>query len=235
MKRTVVLLFLFLSGFAAAKEIAASALIDKIVKDPGAWTQMCMMSPPIPATDMPVGGYVRLWTSTKIGDANFKLLRAERREVLQELSKRLKASEELAVKCTRVEIARAQGKKVDWPDADNRLEAYMMMLQDLNGVEALGALLQLEESVNKLALYDVLAKNPDPKWLTHPVHVQLLSTVTAILKNEGYKGLSALKAPVVYDQAHRDLIVKLGREFLKSTKPAAFKGAKAMQPVPHAR
>lgn len=231
----IVLALLLLSSWCLANGGEGAKLLDRIVKDPGSWTQMCMMSPPVPASEIPVGGYVRLWTSTKISDANFKLLRAHRSEVLDELSRRLPGCKELAIKCTQTEIGRAQGKKLVWPDEDNKLEAYMMVLQDLNGIEALPTLLRLEVPVNKLALYDVLAKRPDPKWLTYPVHVQILSTITAILKNEGVKGAEQLGEHTVYDKAHRDQIVKMATDYLKSTKPSAYKGAKGMEPVPHPR
>lgn len=78
----------------------------------------------------------------------------------------------------------------------------------LNGVEALPALLRFERqfTVKKLrADLDVRGS----------AHIQVLSVVTAILKNERISGLDRLKP--VYNQQQLDAIVSLANSFLEST------------------
>ncbi len=104
-------------------------------------------------------------------------------------------------------------------------QAYWMILLDLNGVEALPALLRFERqfSVKKLGS-DLDVRDS--------AHIQVLSVSTAILKNERVSGLDRLKS--VYNQQQRDAIVSLANSFLELTPATNFRAAAAMstKPVP---
>ena len=189
-------------------------LLDEVLAKPGYWTQMCdarvMLSPraaantpteqlPTYAPPLPLFGYER-WSESKISPENFLRLRQQRRQVIGEIATRLET-----------------GKIAD--------QAYWMVLLDLNGVEALPALLRFERQFTVRKLRSDLD-------VRDSAHIQVLSVISAILKNERVSGLDRLKP--VYDQQQRDAIVSLASSFLDSTPATNFRAAAAMstKPVP---
>lgn len=204
MRRTILWALLIVSAWAEP----GSKILDDVLAKPGYWTQMCsarvMLAPreaagnfPTHVPSLPLFGYER-WTESKISADNFRRLRHQRSEVIAEIVSRL------AVKAR---------------------QEYWMILLDLNGIEALPALLRFEKQfkVHKLrADLDV----------RDSAHIQVLSVITALLKNEGVKGLEVLRP--VYDQEQRDSIVAMSESFLKSTPPRHYRAAAGMtaQPLP---
>jgi hypothetical protein len=102
------------------------------------------------------------------------------------------------------------------------LETYLAIIQDLNGVENLPALLSLEKALNGVALYDIPNQG---RAFEHP---QVLSVITLILSNEEAPDLGSLHVPGVYERAYRDQIIQLARHFLEVTPPDRFRGAAGM-------
>jgi hypothetical protein len=194
-------------------------LLDEVVKNPGYWSQMCMLPRSRPLSELPLYGYSRSWSETRISPDNFRRLRAERGQVLREIERRLQ------------NLARHPGA-----DESDPLDSYLVVLLDLNGVEALPGLLELERALDVRAAYRV---HPDlldsKKVLRLPRHVQVLSTITAILTNEAAPGLDSLGKESRYDQAHRDQIVHLAEAFLRQVPPGRFRGKAAMSPKPEFR
>lgn len=190
------------------------SLLDEVLAKPGYWTQMCdtrvIMSPrtvtgmppvqvPTHVPPLPLFGYER-WSETKFSPENFLRLRKQRSQVIREISSRLEA-----------------GKPAD--------QAYWMILLDLNGIEALRALLRFEKQFKVKRLQVGLD-------VRDCAHIQVLSVITALLKNERVAGLSRLEP--IYNQQQRDAIVELANSFLKSTPPQNFRAAAGMksEPVP---
>ena len=186
-------------------------LLDEVLARPGFWMQSCsarvLPSPrtidgkarKIPTYVPPLAlfGYDR-WSESKISADNFLRLRARRTEIIQEIARRLQAG------------------------ASPRQE-YWMILLDLNGIEALPALLGFEKQFKVMELSEGLD-------VRDSAHIQVLSVITALLKNEGQAGLEKIQP--VYTQQQRDLIVQLANEFLNSTRLENYRGAAAMSPKP---
>ena len=216
-----------------AKEQTVGALLNEVIAEPGSWVQMCSIVRPNSPEKLPIGGFFRNWTEVKISEQNFLRLRARRTEVVSEIGKRLIAITPGTVKQARKEAEVFSGKKYELK-VSNNLELYLVMLQDLNGVEALEELLALEAEVNKVGCYDSI-KSSGSGVIWYPSHVQILSTITALLNNEQPHLLDKLPEPATYDKATRDTIARLARQFLKTTKPADYRGPKGMSPAPVAR
>lgn len=195
-------------------------LLDEVLKNPGYWRQMCMLPPSRPLSDLPINGYLRSWSETRISPDNFKRLRAQRAQVLAEIERRL------------LSLAKHPGNDSD----SSPLDSYLMVLLDLNGVEALPSLLKLEKALDAQAAYrihpELLDSQKAPRLSRH---VQLLSTITALLTNEAAPGLERLGKEGRYDQEHRDQIVHVAEAFLRQVPLARFRGKAAMSAEPEFR
>lgn len=181
---------------------------------------MCMLPPSRPLSDLPINGYLRSWSETRISPDNFKRLRAQRAQVLAEIERRL------------LSLAKHPGNDSD----SSPLDSYLMVLLDLNGVEALPSLLKLEKALDAQAAYrihpELLDSQKAPRLSRH---VQLLSTITALLTNEAAPGLERLGKEGRYDQEHRDQIVHVAEAFLRQVPLARFRGKAAMSAEPEFR
>jgi hypothetical protein len=189
----------------------AGQLLDEVLAKPGFWTQVCdarvLPSPrtiagkprkiPTYVPPLPLFGYQR-WGESKISAANFLRLRARRSEIIREIARRLQAG-------------------VEPP------QEFWMILLDLNGIEALPALLKFEKQFTVVEL-------PQGLDVRDSAHIQVLSVISGLLKNEGMAGLELLEP--VYTQAQRDAIVGLASKFLNSTPLESYRAAAAMSPRP---
>lgn len=237
----ITLLALLLTGLALA-EPTPKELLEAVLKDPGGYSQMCAMPEPKPRTELPLFGYQRDWRDSWITVENFKKLRAQRAGVVKAVARRLENALPGAVKKAQSEAARLKAGKGQ-TSTDPNLELEYMILLDLNGVEALPALLHLERKLDEAAIYrlpaDKLAAPDNPPEFYGPGgyldHVQVLSVISAILRNEQAAGVDSLKGPARYDQKHRDRIVSLANQFLKHTKPQNYRAGKAMAKEPVTR
>lgn len=210
-------LLLLLAVLGAAFATTPAELIDNIVKNPGYFSQNCRGPAQFPADELPLFGYRRSWSDVKISPENFLKLRAQRRDVLREIAVQLDA---MNVERSRSDFSRG--------------EMLLMMIQDLNGVEALAALVRLEKAFDKVAWYRTGGPAPAGTRSAYPAHVQVLSTISAILKNENAAGgLGKVKAR--YDQSSRDQIVGLADKFLDGVDPSAWRRGAAMSEKPDYR
>ena len=117
----------------------------------------------------------------------------------------------------------------------NRGEVLMMIELDLNGVEALSALLRLEKEFDKVAYYRIKSPRvPGPQSML-PAHVQVLSVITALLQNERAAGLAQLGKTATYDRPTRDLIVRLAKNFVDQVDPQDYRRGQGMAAVPTTR
>lgn len=192
-------------------------MIDAICKNPGIFDQSCR---PITKSykTLPLYGYRRFWADEHISKENFQKLRDQRLAVVREV----------AVEIDQINVAKSQ---TDF----YRGEVLMMVVLDLNGVETLSALLRLEKEMNKVAYYNTPKLKPAPEESMLPAHVQVLSTITAILQNEGAAGVEQLGKSAVYDQAHRDTIVRLAQKFVDDTDPQNYRRGAGMTAEPGIR
>lgn len=173
--------------------------MEEVLAKPGIFSQMCMLVPAKSKAELPLFGFGRDWAQTRISVENFRRLRGERAAVVIETAKALDS---------------ARGE---------RLELCLMVLLDLNGVEALPVLLRLEDRLGGVP----------PTSGEHAPRVQVLSVITALLKNEQAPGLERLGQKGHNDEATRDLIVELAQNYVKSG--VARRGAKAMTAEPVVR
>ena len=194
----------------------AKELIEKVTKIPGYDNQNCRgPGPKRPRDRLPLFGYNRPWADEIISPENFQKLRAQRKQVLQELAIQLDA-------------INVQKSAKDF----NKGQSIMKIKRDLNGVEALAALLRLEKAFAQGASYSEkgMAKAEEP----YPAHVQILSTITAVLQQERAAGLDQLGKTATYDRKHRDLIVKLAENFQRNVDPSQYRreAGMAAKPLP---
>lgn len=199
----------------------AVAMLDQILHDPGAWDQMCSGPDPKPINWLPLYGFRRNWNWFYISEENFERLRQHREAVVQELNLRILASMAAAVQ--RAESAR-RGEQSGWRGSP--LETYLAIVEDLNGVENLPALLHLEEALNRVPLYGLSSRSAEA--FEHP---QVLSVITLILHNEGAPGLNRLHGPGLYNADFRRLIVELAHQFLEKVDPSEYRAGAAMSKV----
>ncbi len=216
------LLLVLLFSAAAYAQTPAAQLVNNVLKNPGYFNQNCNIPPPLPDKQLPLYGYRRSWSDSKISAENFTKLRAERSEVVKALAVQLDA----------INVANFVGDS-DY-EARARDETLLMMVLDLNAVETLAALLRLEKSLDKVAYYRS-GKSAPPKDYRLPPHAQVLSVITAILKNENAAGVDKLGPKASYDKATRDRIVALADQFERNVDPSRWKRGKAMSARPEAR
>lgn len=200
-------------------------LVDNVLQDPGAWNQMCSFPGPKPSGRLPLfGDYRRDWAPSFVSGDKFERLRDGRGAVLREIALRLPSvlttSRPKTPENKRSFIASAESPS-------DVLEVYLAILLDLNGVEALSALLELEQSLDAASPYPTPAK-PGKTSSRYSDHVQVLSVITAILANENVAAVQKLGPTTSYDQIHRNLIIEMARDFLKRTKPEQFRAAAGM-------
>ncbi|MCA9790412.1 MAG: hypothetical protein KC910_01400 [Candidatus Eremiobacteraeota bacterium] len=241
MVKRISLLMLLLS-WAAVAEPSPKDVLEAVLKDPGGYSQMCAMPEPKPRTELPLFGYKRDWRDSWITVENFRKLRAQRVGVVKEVARRLENSLPGLVKKAQAEAIRLKTGKGQTSSQPN-LELEYMVLLDLNGVEALPALMHLERKLNEVAIYNLPAKKleapDDPPDFYGPGgyldHVQVLSVISAILRSEQARGIDQLKEPARYDRQHRDQIVALANRFLETTRPENYRAGKAMAKEPTIR
>ncbi|MBN9414136.1 MAG: hypothetical protein J0I12_01800 [Candidatus Eremiobacteraeota bacterium] len=216
--KTLIALALTAACLHSAAAEPPKQLIDNVMKNPGFFSQNCSGPRPRPFKTMPLYGYKRDWSDSKIAAVNFEKLRAQRLEVTHQVAREIDA---LNVKKSLQDFSRG--------------EMLLVMVLDLNGVEDLSALLRLESEFDKVAYYR--QKNfqmPKQIYGLNP-HVQVLSVITAILKNEQAEGLDQLDQNPVYDQATRDRIVRLAKSFVDRVDPKNYRRGAAMSARPENR
>jgi hypothetical protein len=245
------LLFLCLLLVAPARgeEPSAAALLDQVIKEPGAWNQMCDIPRPKDLSRFPSRGIIRDWVWYWVGPDQFRTLRAQREGVVTEIGRRLDADRALHVAWAGQELSPSPREIPSLP-----LEIYLVTLVDLNGVEALPALLRLEKGLDGMALYKAsitgklnasrskeveyfepregISKKyrvPDRMYAAYLIHEQVLSTITALLANETK---AQFPEKLAYDQATRDDIIARAETLAKQSH---FLGAAAMDPNPRHR
>ena len=200
----------------SSKPIPPGKLLDQVLVEPGFYNQMCSSPRLKPPRELPLyGDYRRDWSLFYISSENFERLRDARYPVLQEIARRLPQALKTAPP------ARTEKYSFRTETPEQVLEVYLCILLDLNGVEALPALLQLEQGLNAASPY---AKNkPSRRYSTH---VQVLSVITAILANE--QATPQPESKTTYDKKHRDQIIGSARNYLAQVKPTQFRAAAAM-------
>lgn len=216
------LLLVLLLCTAAYAQTPAAELVNNVLKNPGYFSQNCNIPPPLPDKQLPLYGYRRSWSDSKISAENFAKLRAQRSEVVKALAVQLDG-------------VNAKGFVSD-EDYETRAKAetLLMMVLDLNAVEALSALLRLEKALDKMAYYHT-GKSAPPKDYRLPPQAQVLSVITAILKNEKAAGVDKLGPKATYDKATRDRIVALAEAFERNVDPSKWQRGKAMTAKPETR
>lgn len=193
---------------------AASSLMDEVLNFPGAWEQVCQGWFSRPGDWLPLYGFRREWHTLFISDENFARLRDERQAVVRELQLRVPGHRDRTV--------RRATHHDEW-DYQRALETYLVIVQDLNAVETLPQLLQLEEALNQVAVYDA----PGP--ISEPCeHVEVLSTISLLLRNENAAGWQDLKAG--YHKSSRDRIVATARHFREVVPPSEYRASAAITP-----
>ena len=186
-------------------------LIEKIIQKPGFFEQNCRGPAPKPFKSLPLFGYQRFWSDSEITKENFEKLRAQRLEVVHQIAREVDA---LNVKRSLEDFSRG--------------EVILMMILDLNGVEDLSALLRLEAELDKVAYYRTKNFKMPKEIFSYSPHVQVLSVITAILKNERAEGVGQLGPTAVYDLATRDRIVRLAKNFVARVDPRDYRRGAAM-------
>ena len=217
MKRLIALALTLLCLNGAAAD-TPKQLIDKIVTTPGFFEQNCRGPAPKPFKALPLFGYRRFWSDSEITKENFHKLRAQRLEVVHQIAREVDA---LNVKRSLEDFSRG--------------EVLLMMILDLNGVEDLSALLRFEAELDKVAYYRTRNFKMPKEIYAYSPQVQVLSTITAILKNERAEGISQLGKTAVYDQATRDRIVRLAKNFVERVDPQDYRRGAAMTAAPENR
>lgn len=176
---------------------AGATALEEVLEKPGIFSQMCMLMPPKPKGALPLFGYRRDWAMARISVENFRRLRSERPKVVAEA-----------------------GRLLDSAEGD-QLELCLMVLLDLNGVEAMPSLLRLEKRLH--------AKPVEGTEGGYSPHVQVLSVLTALLRNEKVKGVERLQAH--YDESTRAQIVQLAQRFVSSGAKPRAAAAMAAEPI----
>lgn len=210
---------------AGGDEATIKALVDSVLREPGGWNQMCSFPKSKPQDTLPFfGDYERDWAHDFVSDDNFERLRDGRDGVVREISRRLPSV---------LKTAPPKPEKVDvlapLRSPSDVLEVYLAILLDLNGVEALPALLELEQSLDDNSSYPKAFETVVPSN-RYSDHVQVLSVITAILANETdkFEGVKTLTLCSPYDKKTRDSIVEMAQDFLTTTPPEQFRGAAGM-------
>lgn len=201
---------------AASDREAAAKLVDAVLKEPGVWSQMCSLVHNKPPRELPLFGFRRDWSSTRVSEQNAQTLRDNRNPVLDVIAERLY---QLSLQISRPEFKLA-------PRAEE-LEIYLMAVMDLNGVEVLPQLLNLEQSLHQRANYT----DQNSSWGhgAYSPHVQVLSAITSILAAERWEAARSLGLSVDdYSPTTRRRIVTMARNLLNQTPPDKFQGAAGM-------
>lgn len=232
----LILLLLLVTGWAVAKEQSAGELLDEILEKPGSWTQMCVGVAYTNQYYIQTQGITRLHTMDRVSKENLQRLRNRRIEVLGELSRRLMRAKTTAVRWVQADMAYAGDTTcVDISEetfeAGKSLELYFALLQDLNGIESLSALLNVERSMNHFV--DYAAFSSTKTGGANLMHAECLGTISAILRQEKAAGSERLEDGMVYSKESRDLVVGTATNYLRQTKPSDFKASKGMGPVPY--
>ena len=139
------------------------------------------------------------------------------------------------------------------PEGLTQLETLLVILADLNAIEALPQLLKLEGRLNAKVDYGEVARDADATTREFSGHAQVLSLLITLLQNEKAPGLTELQTrpaedpfsaypelyggksspparETVYNQANRDRIVRAAETYRQKTNPDDYRGARAMAP-----
>jgi hypothetical protein len=182
-----------MGALAKGRDLAAVALLDEVILQPGGFGYFDPRKPPKAMPDftlIPRNGFRRSWETVHISRGRFLRLRAQRTGVVQELRLRL---DSIGPLCAQNE------------DYRRLLELYLGIVLDLNASEALPELLQMEERMSPAANYKASGGFSQ--------HQELLSVILALVSNEG---LLTPQEPVYYHRAERDQIVAAARRLVKS-------------------
>ena len=177
------MVFLLLTSFAQAQDLGGD-VVAAVLKNPGHWEQNCRRGfDRVNPLELPTRGYRRFWTDYRISAENWQKLRDHRGAVMRELSRRLVAFRPKVVKDSKYEycflsgdLARARQFSVDTEE----FEVYLDMVQELQGVEAIPALLEIEKELNTRPLWMVKAAN-EANWHRYGLHVQTLSVLSYLV------------------------------------------------------
>lgn len=217
-----------------APTLDAPTLINEILEKPGQWNQMCsIFRPSNEPPSIPLFGYYRDYATYWISEANFVRLRAQRTPVLKEISTRLdslasdtaKAVEDATRKLTESKTVTSSNRLRILSAESDELETYLMILLDLNGIEALPALLRLESALDKVAVYRL--PNDDREWIRHgefadglkvsirapKQHNRVLSIISALLLYENAEGLTESALFDRYTEVYRQFRDEFGEKF----------------------
>lgn len=192
----------------------AGKLLEEVLAKPGFWMQSCSARVlPSPRT---IDGKPRRIPTYVPPLALFGYERGS--------ESKISADNFLRLRTRRTEIIQEIARRLQ-AGARPRQEFWMILL-DFNGIEALPALLSFEKQFKVVELSEGLD-------VRDSAHIQVLSIITALLKNERVAGLEKIRP--VYTQQQRNLIVHLASGFLKSTRPENYRAAAAMSAKPTPR
>jgi len=220
------------------EQLRPGELLDNIVAAPGPWEQMCGAFVFMQRL-IPMFGYERQ-SLRYISAENFQRLRAQRDAVVLEIRERLidlapgesanlrTGVERLAAAVENGPLAtldklHAELGEYEVLNADSTLDQYLVMLLDLNGVEALPGLVKLEAALDNTALYrnallwKALQEEEVPsswQWTANNIvqtHARVLSVITALLRSEHFEPLSTSGLYAKYTADYADLMTMQGR------------------------
>ncbi len=209
----------FSPAVARGEAAAVSRLLDEIVANPGAWNQMCALISDRDKSLLPLPGHQRDSAVFFVSETNFERVRDGRDRAVLEIARRLPGIKSAPVPAYQ---GSAKDSSRDWQDV---LEIYLLLLEDLNGSEALPALLELESTLARL--YPGLPETTSDGQ-RYPTHALVLSTVAALLGKEGVIEPPSYQAPLAYSEVERQRLLSLARAFLKTTPPEKRLGARGM-------
>ena len=231
-----------------AKEV--QELLSEVLEEPGSWNQMCSGIPRIPQSVLPLYGFSRQWRGYYISEQQLEQLRDSRNLVINEICKRLRQRKMVFAQPERIENSSETsgwfGKSEKPPSEE--LENLILILLDLNAVEALPILLELESELYKQTDLESVGviDEAETRSVRYSSHVQLLSLLTAILQNENVSFESSLSYELCeepsfdpsepkrkfrsyeYSKVTRDIIIEHVEQFIANTNPLDYVGPNAM-------
>jgi hypothetical protein len=186
---------------ASAELISVATLINEIIEKPGAWNQMCRIPGPYRPTNIPLFGYYRDETHSWISTANIARLRLWRSSVIEDIEARMSGATPKAVYMTKSALdSHIKPEIFADPDrprktevsimAGDAIDHYLVILLDLNAIEALPTLLKFEKSLNEVAVYTHSKEHLNKlskvsvSFNMPRYHTRTLSLITVLLLNE---------------------------------------------------
>jgi hypothetical protein len=210
----LLLSFAIVAGtFRANADQGAAKLLDQTIHDPGNWSQMCAIPPPLPF-NVPFPLYsLAVPRFSTLAPENVSRLKAQRADVVHEITTRLHELDLSKHTWQRSGLSMLQNSGQDPHGLSGLL---LQIIMDLNAVETLPELLRLESDLNQrieTANYNTNAPLPDldldspVAWqemdIVHPSPTQqdrrlfaarvyqreLLSVIATLLRHEKFEPL----------------------------------------------